>query len=121
MYFGKSKNSGEYGFDVFTENFESYIEVDDETHISIIRRATDEQKLISADEEGNPILVDRPEPSDKEKTRRRISELESYLTSTDWYVIRFADTGEEIPADIKTKRQEARDEISRLREKYSDN
>jgi hypothetical protein len=35
----------------------------------------------------------------------------AYLASTDWYVVRFAETGVAIPDDIKTKRQEARDDI----------
>lgn len=47
----------------------------------------------------------------------RIAELEKYLNETDWYAIRLADTGEEIPAEIKKARQEAREEISKLREK----
>lgn len=45
----------------------------------------------------------------------RINELEAYLSQTDWYAIRKADNGEEIPEEIQTARQEARDEISRLR------
>ncbi len=50
-----------------------------------------------------------------EKARlARIEELEAYLAKTDWYVIRHADTGKSIPEDIKTKRQDARDEISDL-------
>ena len=45
----------------------------------------------------------------------RIEELEQYLKDTDWYAVRKADNGEEIPEEIQTARQEARDEISRLR------
>lgn len=48
--------------------------------------------------------------------QERIAELEKYLTTTDWYAIRSADTGEEIPTEIKKARQEARAEISKLRE-----
>lgn len=118
MFFGKLKDSNEWGFGVFENRFETYKEIDDAVHMSIINRANSEGKLISADGEGNPILVDPPEPTDYEKAKQRIAELEGYLTSTDWYAIRFADTGEEIPAEIKTKRQEAREEISRLREEY---
>jgi len=118
MFFGKLKDSNEWGFGVFENRFETYKEIDDAVHMSIINRANSEGKLISADEEGNPILVDPPEPSEEEKARQKIEELESYLTYTDWYAIRYADTGEEIPAEIKTKRQEAREEISRLREEY---
>lgn len=35
----------------------------------------------------------------------------AYLAETDWYITRFAETGEVIPADIKVKRQAARDSI----------
>ncbi|MEE1282186.1 MAG: hypothetical protein UHK60_08075 [Acutalibacteraceae bacterium] len=47
----------------------------------------------------------------------RIAELEKYLEETDWYAIRLADTGDEIPAEIKKARQDAREEISKLRGK----
>lgn len=47
--------------------------------------------------------------------QERIAELQRYLNDTDWYTTRFAETGVEIPAEIKLKRQEARDEISELR------
>lgn len=35
----------------------------------------------------------------------------AYLASTDWYVVRFSETGVDIPDDVKAKRQEARDAI----------
>lgn len=54
--------------------------------------------------------------NDKEWKDWKISEHQSYLSSTDWYAIRFADEGVAIPEDIKAKRQEAREEISRLRD-----
>ena len=44
-----------------------------------------------------------------------IMPVQAYLNQTDWYAIRFAETGVEIPEDVKTKRAEARAEISRLR------
>jgi len=119
MYFGKIKNTDdEWGFDVFISNFESYVTVDDSEHLSIVNQANSEGKLIKGDSDGNPILVNPPEPTDYEKAQSRISELEQFLTETDWYAIRFADTGEEIPVEIKNNRQEARDEISRLRTEY---
>lgn len=34
-----------------------------------------------------------------------------YLAETDWYVTRKSEIGTEIPSDISTKRQEARDRI----------
>lgn len=45
----------------------------------------------------------------------RITELEAYLSSTDWYAVRFAETGREIPEAIRQKREAARLEISTLR------
>lgn len=121
MLFGKLKDTEDtWGFDVFDTSFESYIEVDDETHMSIIEQANNQGKLIKADDDGNPILVDPPPPTPEETKKRRINELESYLSETDWYAIRFADEGKPIPADIKQRRQDARDEISELREELEE-
>lgn len=46
---------------------------------------------------------------------QKIDKLKDYLDSTDWYVVRFAETGVEIPEEVKDKRAEARAEIDRLR------
>lgn len=58
-------------------------------------------------------------PTEEELQRRayqqELDSLESYLSSTDWYVIRYADTGVEIPEDIKSERQRARERIDELR------
>lgn len=117
ILFGKIKGSEDgwiFGFN--EEMFESYIEMTAEEHMETIRKANEENKLIKGDKNGRPILVDMPKPPEREKKQTRIEELEIYLKSTDWYAIRFADTGEEMPADIKKKRQDARNEISLLRE-----
>lgn len=57
-----------------------------------------------------------PEPTEEERNALRIDELQKYLDETDWYAVRFAETGVEIPDEIKAERQAAREEISRLRE-----
>lgn len=93
---------------------------DDRFHIAEIDSITREEQ----DEEGNTVtktirrfqIVRNAEPTADEITKQRISELEAYLNSTDWYAVRYAETGVEIPDDVKTGRQEARDEISTLRE-----
>lgn len=66
---------------------------------------------------GGAVLFDEDIDTAKVKvaTESRISELQSYLDSTDWYVVRYADTGEAMPADVKAQRQAAREEISTLR------
>lgn len=116
MYFGKIKNGeNEWGFDVFTETFESYKEISDDEHSRIIELANTEQKRISGDENGDPILTDYPAPTEEELNEREINELQSYLIATDWYAIRFADTGAPIPEEIKQRRANARLRISELR------
>lgn len=60
-----------------------------------------------------------PKPTELELRTERIVELLNYLTSTDWYAVRFAEAGVEIPDEIKAKRQAAREEISRLREEFA--
>ena len=46
----------------------------------------------------------------------KISEAKAYLISTDWYIIRYADSGKEVPSDIKIKREEARISIGGINE-----
>ena len=64
-------------------------------------------------------IVSNDPPDPKEEALSRIRELQSYLDSTDWYVPRSMETGEPIPEEVKTRRAKAREEISRLREKYN--
>lgn len=47
--------------------------------------------------------------------QERINELQGYLNSTDWYAVRYAETGVAIPDDVVTARSSAREEISTLR------
>lgn len=61
-------------------------------------------------------IVENEKESEEDIKKRRIVELESYLSSTDWYAVRYAETGVAIPDEIKVKRQSAREEISSLRE-----
>lgn len=49
----------------------------------------------------------------QEKERSNDEHLK-YLQSTDWYVVRKADTGKDIPSDVATKRQTARDAIQNI-------
>lgn len=61
-------------------------------------------------------IVPNDPPDPKEEVMSKIDELQSYLSSTDWYVPRSMETGEPIPEEVRKKRAEAREEISRLRE-----
>lgn len=116
-YFGRNSEKEEYGWGIFKDSYKTFIEVTDEEHQRLIDEANEKHKIIIADKDGRPVLADPPEPTEEEIKEGRIKELENFLSSTDWYAIRFADTGEPMPADIKQQRQDAREEISRLREK----
>ena len=52
--------------------------------------------------------------------QEELNEQQKILSSTDWYAIRYADSGVEIPADIKAKRQAAREKIDELRAEIED-
>lgn len=56
-----------------------------------------------------------PEKPKENILREELAEQQDILSSTDWYAIRFADSGVEIPADIKAKRQAARERIDEIR------
>lgn len=64
---------------------------------------------------GEPRVETPPEPTAEDLTKVRIAELQNYLNATDWYAVRFAETGVAIPDAVKAERQAAREEISRLR------
>ena len=88
---------------------------------SITRDEQDEDGNITVKTIRRFQIVRNAEPTTNELNERRISELETYLNSTDWYAARYAETGVEIPIDIKTARQAAREEISALREQLIPN
>ena len=63
-------------------------------------------------------IVERPAyvPTESETLQTEMGELLAYLSSTDWYAIRLADSGEPIPDETKAKRSDARERISEIRE-----
>jgi inosine/xanthosine triphosphate pyrophosphatase family protein len=44
--------------------------------------------------------------------KSKVSEMRQYLSDTDWYVVRFAETGKEIPPDVSDTREKYRKSIS---------
>lgn len=48
------------------------------------------------------------EAIDRLVTKARGVEAQKYLDSTDWYIVRFMDSGVEVPQEVKDKRAEAR-------------
>lgn len=56
-----------------------------------------------------------PEKPKENILKEELAEQQDILSSTDWYAIRYADSGVEIPADIKAQRQAARERIDEIR------
>lgn len=50
-------------------------------------------------------------PTPEEYQTKVNAEARAYLASTDWYAVRFAETGVVIPADIAAARQSAREAV----------
>tara|TARA_R100001460_G_scaffold55594_2_gene94955 strand:- start:1991 stop:2326 length:336 start_codon:yes stop_codon:yes gene_type:complete len=94
---------------------------DNEVHDSIPTpnvSLTDEQWQTALDNNHNYIANDG---SSKTVTleltaEEKVAGAHAYLNSTDWYVVRKADTGKAIPEDVTTKRIEARQTINDLEE-----
>jgi len=118
MLYGKLKTSNDYGFLVEgnEEKLDSYVIVDDDIHWELIQNANKENKVIVPDDKGRPILADNIKPKFEETVKQKVFNLKHYLSSTDWYVIRFAEEGTPIPTEVKQKRHNARIEISKLSE-----
>ncbi|HEY9211106.1 MAG TPA: hypothetical protein VIO56_06810 [Methylotenera sp.] len=60
---------------------------------------------------GEIVKLPFPPPSAEQVQSRTNAEARAYLLSTDWYVVRFAETGVEIPAEVAAARQAARDSV----------
>lgn len=90
-------------------------ELNDEEYSQVAEWCNENQTHTIEDMGEYYAVVKIPEPSEEEIKQARISELEAYLLSTDWYAIRESETGIDIPTDVKQARADARAEISRLR------
>lgn len=90
-------------------------ELNDEEYSQVAEWCNESNEYTIEDMGEYYAVVKNPEPSEEEIKQARISELEAYLLSTDWYAIRESETGIDIPADVKQARADARAEISRLR------
>lgn len=116
-YFG-TPDGTDYGFYLEKDGLTSYVEVSEENWQSLIQQANDNQKAITADSNGNPVLTDLAEIelTEEEKIQNEITELKQYLESTDYIACKLAEgvaTAEEY-ADELIKRAETRAKINEL-------
>lgn len=88
-------------------NENSITRLSDNACIPLAEGNTDYQTYLAWRAKGNtPEHADIPDPQIAINAKAR-----QYLADTDWYVVRFSETGEVIPDNIKLKRQEARDRV----------
>jgi hypothetical protein len=109
--FYKKTSEGKLCFSSVTERGGNVMEVADEEYMRLVSDATARGSLIQIGKNNKPELVTPPLTEEQINEYRR---LRRFLEQTDWYVIRYAETGKAIPDDIRAKRQDARDGISRL-------
>jgi hypothetical protein len=72
----------------------------------------DELNKLAADVPKTPELNLTPEQIAESILNQQKYEAREYLTSTDWYASRLAETGTAIPADVLERRQNARSLLS---------
>ena len=110
MFYSPLKN-GFYVEAIHSDNIPAdAVEITTEEHAALLDGQS-QGKIIAADKNGKPILKDPPPPTAEELQAQANADVRAYLASTDWYVVRKAETGTEIPADILAKRQAARDAV----------
>lgn len=83
------------------------MEVSDEVFFQTINETDGLWSMVN----GNIVKLPLPEPTSEELQAQANAEARAYLASTDWYVVRFAETGVAIPDDILTARKLARESI----------
>ena len=110
MFYAKS-TGGFYDTAIHGDNIPSdAVEITADEHQAMLEGQSN-GKIIAADKNGRPILKDPPPPTAEELQAQKNAEARAYLASTDWYVVRKAETGTEIPVDVLEKRQAARDSV----------
>lgn len=107
MFYSKSKN-GFYDKSIHGNNMpKDVVEIPAEYYAELLNGQSGD-KVIEGDDKGYPRLIDPPTPSPEQLQAARNSQARAYLANTDWYVVRFTETGTPIPDDIRAAREAAR-------------
>jgi len=77
--FYSKETKGFYSDDLHDKMPEDAVQITDETYAQLLA-GQETGKVISADKDGNPILIDRKPPSKEEKAKRDIMLLEAEIT-----------------------------------------
>lgn len=110
MFFSKQTN-GFYDKQIHGSAMpEDVVEITDDAYQSLLEEQS-QGKQISGDERGFPVAKDPGPPTEQELRAAQNEKARRYLAETDWYVVRFAETGTPIPEDIRAAREAARDSV----------
>jgi len=85
MFFSKTTN-GFYDSDINFIIPEDAVEISNETYISV-RDAQTSGKLVSSDDNGNPISIDPPALTNEELATIERSKRDTLITETDFYLM----------------------------------
>ena len=83
------------------------VEVDD----ALFFQTINENDGIWSMVKGNIIKLPLPEPTPEQLQSQKNADARAYLLSTDWYVVRFAETGVAIPDEVIAARKAARESV----------
>jgi hypothetical protein len=107
MYFSKTTN-GFYDKEIHGDRIPGdAVEISAEYHLELIEGQSTGM-VIYADEKGFPRLQAPSDLTESEVAKFRNKQARAYLAETDWYVIRKAETGVDVPQEVSEKRQSAR-------------
>lgn len=102
--FYSAKTQGFYSREIHGDNIPAdAVSISDADYNDLLDGQSSGKRIVP-DANGRPVLADPPPPSQSDKN----AQARAYLAYTDWYVVRFAETGEAIPADIAADRAAAR-------------
>jgi hypothetical protein len=99
--FSGASNAKIAGSDVY-----DFIEINDEDYKEAYAYTKDGNTAVLGDK--YDVYVETPENIATQEQEAINTQAREYLSSTDWYITRQAETGTEAPADVLTKRAEAR-------------
>lgn len=102
-----ASTGGFYSSSVHAEIPKDAVEISKEEHASLLEGQY-QGKIIASGNDGRPALQDPPPPTAEQLQAQINAEARAYLASTDWYILRFQETGQDIPADILAERAAAR-------------
>lgn len=110
MFYSKS-TGGFYTAEIHGDNMpDDVVKITVEEHVALLEGQS-QGKFIDFDEAGRPFLADPPTITVEQLQVQANIEARTYLSSTDWYVIRLQETGQAVPEEILESRSQARSRV----------